>query len=154
MRNTTLWLYGISLFLIWSCSNSSSPENNTEKEISNEEEIIKPAKVKDEGQALYLKYCMACHQTDGSGVPGMYPPITNSTFINSAKKEELIKILLNGMKGPIEVNGQKYNQQMPKQDFLTDEQLSLIINFVSKSFGNNGSVVSPLDISAQRKTNP
>jgi mono/diheme cytochrome c family protein len=102
------------------------------------------------GENLFLKYCMPCHQTDGSGVPGMYPPLINSPVVNSGNKDELIKVLLNGLKGPIEVHGKKYNQQMPSQSFLKDEEIAENINYVSKSFENKGPAVTPADVKALR----
>ncbi len=134
---------------LFSCSGGNQ-ENKAYQE--NEENAVASTAEKDKtGENLYMKYCMACHQTDGSGVPGMYPPLKKSPIVNSGKKEEFINILLNGLRGPIEINGQKYNQQMPSQNFLTDEELSQIINYVSKSFDNNGTEVTPDDIGKLRK---
>lgn len=132
-----------------SCS-SNRKENQQNSDVSESSET-KTSEVNKEGENLYLKYCMACHQTDGSGVPGMYPPIKDSPIVNSGNKEDFINILLNGLKGPIEVHGKMYNQQMPSQSFLSDEDLSKIINYVSKSFQNKGPEVTPADIKALRK---
>jgi mono/diheme cytochrome c family protein len=141
-------LLSICILFIAACSggNSKDQQNGYEAQ-SNETAEVQPDKA---GENLYLKYCMACHQTDGSGVPGMYPPLINSPIVNSGKKEDFIKVLLNGLKGPIEVHGKVYNQQMPSQNFLSDEELALIINYVSKSFGNKGSQVTPGDIKSLR----
>lgn len=142
----------ISNVFLWSACSTPSPENNQQSEQPENEEINAEISQNKQGENLYLRYCMACHQTDGSGVPGMYPPLIKSPTVNSGNKNDFINVLLNGLKGPIEVHGKKYNQQMPKQDFLTDEELSLIINYVSQSFKNNGASVTPNDIKAQRKS--
>ena len=133
-----------------SCS-SGDKENQQNSEAIQSGEIETHDANKDKaGENLYLRYCMACHQTDGSGVPGMYPPLINSPTVNSGKKEEFISILLNGLKGPIEIHGKKYNQTMPGQNFLSDEELAQIINYVSKSFKNNGTEVTSSDVKALR----
>ena len=134
--------------LMISCS--SGPKENQQNEEPAQTSTPEIASAEKEGENLYLRYCMACHQTNGSGVPGMYPPLINSPTVNSGKKEEFIKILLNGLKGPIEIHGKKYNQTMPSQSFLTDEELAKIINYVSKSFNNKGPEVSPADVKALR----
>lgn len=150
MKVTVNYLFApILLTILLSCSGSSDKKayqsadeiENTQASADNKDKA---------GELLYMKYCMACHQTDGSGVPGMYPPLTNSPTVNSGNKEDFIKVLLNGLRGPIEINGQKYNQQMPSQNFLSDEELAQIINYVSKSFNNKGSEVSPADIKKLR----
>jgi len=141
------------LLFIMSCSGgnkSSNAEGSDQSKLADEASVFQnPDK---EGQNLFLKYCMACHQTNGSGVPGMYPPLINSPIVNSGKKEDFISVLLNGLKGPIEVHGKKYNQQMPKQDFLSDEDLAKIANYVSANFQNKGKTVTTEDIKKQRKT--
>lgn len=132
---------------------SGDKRNKEEKQQSQDQTANEStaANVNNEGENLYLRYCMACHQTDGSGVPGMYPPITKSPIVNSGKKEDFINILLNGLKGPIVVHGKTYNQQMPKQDFLSNKDLAKIINYVNTSFENKAPEVTPDDIKALRK---
>lgn len=132
-----------------SCSSGNNKLNNAEKHEEHTQAVV--VNKKAEGEALYMKYCMACHQTDGSGVPGMYPPLTNSPTVNSGKKEDFINVLLNGLSGPIVVHGKKYNQQMPSQNFLSDDELAKIINYVSISFGNKGPQVTSENIKALRK---
>jgi mono/diheme cytochrome c family protein len=137
------------IILLISCSGGNP--NNKAYETPDEIESTQVSAKEKAGELLYLKYCMACHQTDGSGVPGMYPPLKNSPTVNSGNKEDFIKVLLNGMRGPIEIHGKKYNQQMPSQNFLSDEELAQIINYVSGTFENKGSKVSPEDVKKLRK---
>lgn len=142
----------ILLFALFLLSCSSGPKENQQNTEPAQYSTPEIASAEKEGENLYLRYCMACHQTNGSGVPGMYPPLINSPTVNSGKTEEFIKILLNGLKGPIEIHGKKYNQTMPGQSFLSDEELAKIINYVSKSFSNKGPEVSPADVKALRST--
>ena len=108
--------------------------------------------VENEGKNVYLKYCLACHQTDGSGVPGMYPPLKNSDWL-SKDKEILIRQVLEGKRGIIEVNGKEYNQIMPKQDFLTDNQIANVLSYVLKEMGNKTDSITVSDVMKVRGIN-
>jgi mono/diheme cytochrome c family protein len=143
----------VMVLIIHSCSNQN-PSETQKLKINSKNNITSEPQSHDKGKILFMKYCLACHQTDGSGVPGMYPPLIQSPIINTGNKQQIINILLNGLEGPIQVNGQTYNQQMPKQAFLTNEQLSLIINYVSKSFKNQGPIIQPSEIESVRKQMP
>lgn len=107
----------------------------------------------DEGKNLYSKNCMACHQSDGSGVPGMYPPLQKSNWVNG-DKERLIKIMLNGLQGEIEVNGETYIQSMPSHNYLTDAQIAKVLSFIRKNFGNDASEVKIKEVTDLRKKKP
>jgi mono/diheme cytochrome c family protein len=125
-----------------SCSNNNKPEN-PEAEI--------PAKAEQpDGKALYIKYCMACHQTNGSGVPGMYPPLTRSDWVEG-DKTRLIGILVNGLKGEITVNGQVYKTAMPDHQYLNDGQIAAVLTYVRSNFGNDADSVTVGEVTAFRK---
>jgi mono/diheme cytochrome c family protein len=102
-----------------------------------------------EGESLYIKYCLSCHQKDGSGVPNMFPPIQKSDWVNG-DKSKLINVLLKGLKGDIDVNGEQYSQVMPKQDYLTDVQISQILTYIRQNFGNNADAVTPDEVTNLR----
>lgn len=142
-------LFFVALFLIHCSTQSHDSEKKASKTEDPPEEVTKSKE--KEGANLYLRYCMACHQTDGSGIPGMYPPLINSPTVNSSNKEDFINVLLNGLKGQIVIHGKVYNQTMPSQSFLSDDELAKIINYVGKSFKNNGHEVTPDDIRVLRK---
>jgi mono/diheme cytochrome c family protein len=110
-----------------------------------------PEAVVDDGKSVYLKYCLACHQTDGSGVPGMYPPLKNSDWL-SKEKEVLIRQVLEGKKGIIVVNGTQFNQVMPKQDFLTNAQIASVLTYVRKEMGNQTDSITVLEVSKIRES--
>jgi mono/diheme cytochrome c family protein len=103
----------------------------------------------DEGKDVYVKYCISCHQTDGSGVPNMFPPIFKSDWVNG-DKNRIINVLLNGLEGDIEVNEAPYSQVMPKQDYLTDMQIALVLTYIRQNFGNNADAVLPADVARLR----
>jgi len=72
-------------------------------------------------------YCQACQQAEGSGLPEMYPPSIKTDWV-TGDKERLVKIVLEGIKGPIEVKGEKYNSIMPPQNKLRDQEVSAIMH--------------------------
>lgn len=108
--------------------------------------------INKEGKSIYIKYCLTCHQSEGNGVPQMYPPIQKSNWVNG-DKNKLIKILLNGSSGEIEVNDEFYDQTMPKFDYLTNEQLSKVLTYIRENFGNKASPVTIKEVIEIRKPN-
>jgi nitrite reductase (NO-forming)/hydroxylamine reductase len=89
------------------------------------------------GQDLYLKNCAACHQADGQGLPGAFPPLANSDYI-AGDKSTLMESTVNGLSGPITVNGKEYNNVMPAMSYLSDDELASILTYVVNSWGNPG----------------
>lgn len=101
------------------------------------------------GKKIYTNYCLACHQSDGSGVPGMYPPLTDTAWL--ANKEKLVEIVLEGLSGKITVNGKTYNQMMPTHNFLGDEEIAAVLSYIRKAFGDIKEPVLPREVAAQRE---
>lgn len=97
--------------------------------------------------AVYKKYCLACHQADGSGVPGMYPPLGKGSWTGRDPKE-LVLILTKGLKGKVEVNGEFYNSEMPAQVQLTDEEIADVLSYIRTNFGNS---FDPIDVELVKK---
>ncbi len=99
------------------------------------------------GKAIYSRegYCNTCHQPDGGGLSASgFPPVAGTPWVTGSD-ERLIKLVLNGLHGPIEVLGQKYGGQVPMTPFgglLNDEEVAAVITYVRNSFGNKASVVS------------
>jgi mono/diheme cytochrome c family protein len=100
------------------------------------------------GQRVYNN-CMACHQRDGRGVPGNYPPLDGSTWVQD-RPVALAALVLHGLEGPVEVLGETYNQVMPKWSHLTDEQLAAVLTFVRGSWGNRAGAIEPSFVAAVR----
>lgn len=101
------------------------------------------------GKKVYNSVCLACHMRDGSGVPGMHPPLIESEFING-DPDKLIKIVLEGLTGEMEIEGEVYNSIMPAQANLTDQQIADVLTFVRGSFGNNSGEISPEEVQKLR----
>lgn len=114
------------------------------------------AKTRDQklelGQKIFSTICAACHQPTGRGVPNVFPPLAGSDFLN-ADKNRAIKIVINGRQGDIVVNGQKFNNTMPKFP-LTDQDIANALTFVYNSFGNAGIEVTPEEVATLRAQAP
>jgi mono/diheme cytochrome c family protein len=101
----------------------------------------------DAGKRIYSQICGACHQPNGMGVPGMFPPLAGSEWANAASHERIIRIVLNGLSGPITVNGQPFNNVMvPLRDTLKDEDIANVLCFVRQEWGNKGGPVTPEEV--------
>lgn len=87
------------------------------------------------GKAIFDQYCLSCHQADGSGVPGMHPPLGTGSWVGKDPKE-LVAVLMKGLNGKVEVNGEVYNSAMPSQAQLTDQEIADVLSYVRSSFGN------------------
>jgi len=110
------------------------------------------SKAMENGLAVYKSHCFACHQMTGIGIPKLYPPLADNKTI-TGDKTYLISILLNGMSGEIEVNGEKYNQIMIPHNFLTDEQIADVLTYIRNSFYNQASQVNASEVKKIRREN-
>ena len=114
-------------------------------------------KVYDLGREVYHRdaHCATCHQPNGQGLPSIYPPLSDSQWVNE-DDERLIKIILKGLWGPIEVNGKQFDPGKgvpPMTGFaglLKDEEIAAVIAYVRTSFGNKGTMVDPEKVRAVR----
>ncbi len=111
-----------------------------------------PASYMSIGKQIYTKHCMTCHQIDGEGAQNMIPPLIKTEYV-LGDKGRLIKILLNGMKGEIKVNGDMYSGEMPPQAFLKDDEIAAVLTYVRKSFGNKASSVTINEVKKIRAAN-
>ncbi len=101
--------------------------------------------------AIYTTYCLPCHQANGQGQEDIYPPLAGSEWVNG-KNENLIRVILFGKQGEMQVNNRMYNQTMPAHYFLSDEQLAHVISYIRTSFGNKGNKVNATEITAVRNS--
>ncbi|HEX6426029.1 MAG TPA: cytochrome c [Niastella sp.] len=102
------------------------------------------------GQEVFNATCKNCHQENGQGLPGVYPPLAQSDFLAQDTKRA-INIVMNGIDGEIFVNGKKYNLDMPAQKQLSDQQVTDVLNFVRNSWGNKGKAITVNQVTKMRK---
>ena len=113
------------------------------------EEEAAPVVANEAGKKVYDQYCLVCHQTDGNGVPNAFPPLAGTEYVNG-DTDRLIGIVLNGLTGEIEVNGETYNGVMVAHNFLSDQEVADVISFVRSSFGNDAAAVTADQVAAVR----
>jgi len=105
------------------------------------------------GGKLYAAHCAACHQANGQGLTGAFPPLAGSDYLASGGPAVAVDVVLNGLKGPITVNGREYNSVMPNLSYLNDDNVADIVTFVLNSWGNSGGEVSSAEVAAVRAGN-
>ena len=101
------------------------------------------------GKAVYESNCLACHQANGQGVEGAFPPLAKSDYL-AADTKRGIHAILRGVSGKITVNGKEYNSVMPAVA-LNDEQTANVLTYILNSWGNAGGQVTPAEVATERK---
>jgi len=102
------------------------------------------------GQKVYETYCAPCHQRNGKGAEGRFPPLVDASWVKG-DKAKLIDVVLNGLEGNIEVNGVGYNGVMPKHAFLTNEEIAVMLTYVRQNFGKKEDEVTEEEVARLRK---
>lgn len=107
--------------------------------------------VAQDGAQLYTLYCSACHGTDGKGATGgQFPPLAGSPWV-ADEPDRAIKVILQGLHGPVEVDGQTYNLEMPPQGaMLPDDQIAAILTYVRSAWNNQAGKVNAAKVAAVR----
>jgi nitrite reductase (NO-forming) len=105
------------------------------------------------GQALFQGTCSTCHQGNGEGMAGIFPPLAKADYIAKDPKS-VPRVILHGLEGKITVNGQDYNSVMPPMGQLTDDEVANISTYVLNSWGNPGGRVTAEEAAAIRATKP
>jgi nitrite reductase (NO-forming) len=107
-----------------------------------EEELMKL------GSQVFGRVCTQCHQAQGQGLPGTFPPLASSDYL-MADEKRAIDIVMNGLRGPIVVNGVTYTSEMPKPG-LTDVEVAAVLSYVRNSFGNKSDLTTLAEVKAFR----
>ena len=101
------------------------------------------------GKTLFSTNCAACHQTEGQGLKGAFPPLAGSDKLKEGGMFA-VHAALNGLSGPITVLGVEYNGVMPALSYLKDGDVADIVTFVMNSWGNPGGEISSAQVAAAR----
>jgi len=102
------------------------------------------------GEALFAGTCSVCHQPNGQGLEGVFPPLAGSDLL-AKDPHRAVKIVLNGLTGPVTVNGKTFNSVMPPMSQLNDDELANILTYVTHSWGNDGLRYSAEELAETRK---
>lgn len=102
----------------------------------------------EDGKLVYEKNCRTCHLSNGQGAPPMNPPLTKTSFV-TGEAVVLIKVVLDGMSN-LPVDGERYRNVMPPFNYLTDQEIADVANYVRHAFGNGGEIVTATEVTAAR----
>ncbi|MGA8708437.1 MAG: copper-containing nitrite reductase, partial [Steroidobacteraceae bacterium] len=104
-----------------------------------------------DGRRVFTQICAACHQGNAMGLPGAFPPLAMSDYLNSDPKRA-IGIVLNGLSGKITVNSTGYESVMPAQGAqLNNDEIANVLTYVLNNFNNKGGAVSAAEVKAVRE---
>lgn len=106
--------------------------------------------IEDPGHRVYAQYCTVCHQPDGSGISRLYPPLSQTEWVEG-DPGRLIRLLLYGLSGPVTVKGVEYNGLMPSHLHLSDEQVADVLTFIRSNFGNDADSIRAEDVERVRQ---
>ena len=103
------------------------------------------------GRTTYRNLCMPCHQDAGQGLAGQFPPLAGSEWVLAEGPARIIRVVLHGASGPIEVKGAQFNNAMvPWKDVLKDEDIAAVLSYVRNQWGNKAPIVVPDQVKAVR----
>ena len=153
---TPWWLWTMSVILLfvmgfylghYSGSFSSIAHEVEEPTASAGQPVVREVK----GDIVYAGVCQACHQANGLGVGGQYPPLAGSEWL-LRDRETPIRIVLHGLAGEIKVKGLLYNNKMPQfLDRLSDEEVAAALTHERSSWGNNAPGITSAEVGSIRK---
>lgn len=116
-----------------------------------EEPATEETRVLRLGQQVYSVRCQSCHQASGMGVRAAYPPLVNTEWVEG-DEGRLIRVVLMGMRGEVEINGVVYNNIMTSHDYMSDNQVAAVLTYIRQAWGNNAGPITPEQVSAVRAT--
>lgn len=100
------------------------------------------ASLMTKGKQVYTTTCQACHQATGVGIPGAFPSLAESEWVNGPAKQ-IAAIVLHGLQGPITVKGLKFQGAMPAfKDQLKVEDVAAVTTYVRNSFNNKSELIT------------
>ncbi len=104
------------------------------------------------GQQLFQR-CAVCHQANGQGIAGSFPPLAGSEWANAESAALPIRVVLHGLQGTITVKGQRFNSVMPAYGTsapMNDAEVAAVLTYVRSAWGNKASAVTPAEVATER----
>jgi mono/diheme cytochrome c family protein len=154
------WVLGLAVLLALGCvyyilrvNTSTAADYGDQRTASDLLQQPKPAAGTApavDGAAIFSTRCAACHQATGAGLPGVFPPLAGSNWVNG-RDTTVIQIVLHGIQGSLTVNGVKYNGAMPTFGAqLSDAEIAAVLTHVRSHWGNTVGAVGAQEVAAQR----
>jgi len=106
----------------------------------------------EKGKKIFSANCATCHQANGLGVAGQYPPLAGSEIVNGGARRPVM-IVLKGLQGPLTVKGQHFGSAVmqPWEKTLNDQKIADVLTYVRQEWGNTGGPIAPEGVGALRK---
>ena len=127
-------LFLLCMTVIVACKDSSKKNANGTDAIVQTEKSPELQESISRGASVYNNFCASCHLSGGEGINGVFPPLENSDWLTE-KRKQTIRAVKYGLNGPIEVNGQEYDNLMPNLG-LSDRETTDVLNYIFYSWGN------------------
>ena len=156
LESPPMWMWGIvflaligGVYLLGANMGNIGPEAWPRAAVADGNVVTVAETPAMDGAPIYATRCITCHQQGGTGMPNLFPPLANSEWVTGSA-DNVIRIVLQGIQGPIEVAGESYNSVMPGLPMLPDEEVAAVVSHIRTSFGNNASTVTPADVARVR----
>ena len=131
-------------------ASTDQPADNAEvSDKATHSEEVPPALMA--GKTVYDSYCIACHMHDGKGAPGMNPPLIGTKYV-LGDKDQAIKVVLEGLSEPVEIQGETFQNAMPSHAFLSNKQIADVLTFVRQSWGNDAGEITEENVAQVRQS--
>jgi mono/diheme cytochrome c family protein len=149
----------VALIPLAACSNSASSASNADNDAAAAAStapaatsaVAQNGASANDGAGVYSTNCSSCHQTNGAGLPGAFPPLANNAAVTGDAKN-VIHIVKFGLNGKIQVGSQAYNGTMPAWgQNLSNGQIASVITFIRSSWGNRAGAVTTADVTSEAK---
>lgn len=122
-------------------SRTAPASGATNENVPSQANVADLPSLMEKGKQVFTTSCQACHQATGAGIPGAFPPVAESEWVNGPPKR-LVAIILHGLQGEINVKGQKFQGVMPPfKGQLKPEDIAAVATYVRNSFGNKSDLV-------------
>lgn len=142
-------LFGVVYILISEpFGNSGLGDRRTLADLSGPVPAVAGAAV--DGKAVFAAQCVACHQATGKGLPGVFPPLDGSEWVQGDART-LANILLHGINGNISVAGAVYSGAMPAFQQLGDAELAAVASYVRSAWSNTAEALPATLFEQERK---
>jgi mono/diheme cytochrome c family protein len=142
-----------SLLVLAACGGEkSAPQQDASAAASNVASATSTAP--GQGEKIYAQRCQSCHQLNGEGAPGVYPPLAGSEFVLDKNAAVPASIVIHGLQGAITVKGQSFNSLMPAYGIgitMSDEEVAAVVTYIRTSWGNTASAVTAAEVAAARE---
>lgn len=155
-KSITVLITGFAFVCIISCKERKETDQETSEGVTTKTSVsVGTETTKDlpaymvEGEKVYTQHCLLCHQSNGSGVSGLNPPLKGTEYV-TGDQERLLKIMLNGSNVGLVVNGSTYSNAMPAFGMLSDEDIANVTSYIRNSFGNSAESISAEEVRAVR----